>query len=237
LFEIKATSLKSKLLLGATTIAALSGSNAAFAQQVATESVVVTGSRIPQRNVEGSSPITSVTSQEVKLQGTPSIVDLMKTLPSVVNDGDSDSVTNGTGGLATIDLRNLGTKRTLVLVDGKRLVASDASLDVDTNIIPAGMVDRIEVLTGGDSAVYGSDAVAGVINVILKKDFEGLQIDSQVTFTDHNFDGVKHDTYGLLGFNSGDGKGNLTIYAEYAHRDAVSAGARDYGAHALAATN
>jgi iron complex outermembrane receptor protein len=79
LFEIKATSLKSKLLLGATTIAALSGCNAAFAQQVATESVVVTGSRIPQRNIEGSSPVTSVTSQEVKLQGSSSIVDLLKT--------------------------------------------------------------------------------------------------------------------------------------------------------------
>ena len=237
MFEINSTKLKSKLLLGATTIAALSGGGAAFAQQTATESVVVTGSRIPQRNVEGASPVTSVASQEFKLQGTPSIVDMMKTLPSVVNDGDSDSVTNGTGGLATIDLRNLGTKRTLVLVDGKRLVASDASLDVDTNIIPAGMVDRIEVLTGGDSAVYGSDAVAGVVNVILKKDFEGLQLDSQVNFTDHDFDGLKHDTYGLLGLNSGDGKGNLTIYGEYMHRDPVSAGARDYGAHALAATN
>ena len=110
----------------------------------------------------------------MKLQGAPSIVDLLKILPSVVNDGDSDTTNNGTGGLATIDLRNLGAKRTLVLVDGKRLVASDASLDVDTNIIPAGMVERVEVLTGGDSAVYGSDAVAGVINMILKKDFEGL---------------------------------------------------------------
>jgi iron complex outermembrane recepter protein len=237
LFEIKATSLKSKLLLGATTIVALSASNAAFAQQVATESVVVTGSRIPQRNIEGSSPVASVTSEEVKLQGAPSIVDLLKTLPSVVNDGDSDSVTNGTGGLATIDLRNLGTKRTLVLVDGKRLVASDASLEVDTNIIPAGMVDRVEVLTGGASSVYGSDAVAGVVNIILKKDFEGLQIDSQVTFTDHNFDGVKHDTYGLLGFNSADGKGNLTVYAEYMHRDPVAESQRTYGANALASTN
>ena len=237
MFEIKATSLKSKLLLGATTIAALSASNAAFAQQVATESVVVTGSRIPQRNIEGASPVTSVTSAEVKLQGSASIVDLLKTLPSVVNDGDSDSVTNGTGGLATIDLRNLGTKRTLILVDGKRLVASDASLNVDTNIIPAGMVERVEVLTGGDSAVYGSDAVAGVVNIILKKDFEGLQIDSQVTFTDHNFDGVKHDTYGLLGFNSADGKGNLTVYAEYMHRDPVAESQRAYGAHALASTN
>jgi iron complex outermembrane receptor protein len=234
LFETKTTSLKAKLLIGATSFAALgAAATSAQAQQVAgTESVIVTGSRIPQRGVEGSSPVTSVSSEEVKLQGAPSIVDLLKVLPSVVNDGDSDTTNNGTGGLATIDLRNLGAKRTLVLVDGKRLIASDASLDVDTNIIPAGMVERVEVATGGDSAVYGSDAVAGVINVILKKDFEGLQLDSQATVTD-SWDGWKHDSYGMLGFNSADGKGNVTIYAEYMHRDPVSQGARDYGAHAL----
>ena len=225
------TSLKAKLLVGATSIAALGlSASAAFAQE--TETVVVTGSRIPQRGVEGGSPVTSVTSEEVKLQGAPSVVDLMKTLPSVVNDGDSDTTNNGTGGLATVDLRNLGAKRTLVLVDGKRLVASDSSLQVDTNTIPAGMVERIEVLTGGDSAVYGSDAVAGVINLILKKDFEGLTFDSQASVTDH-WDGWKHDSYAMLGANTADGKGNVTIYGEYMHRDPVSQGARDFSAHAL----
>jgi len=238
LFQNK-TSLKAKLLVGATSIAAFGiTAGSAAAQQTAdnTETVVVTGSRIPQRNIEGSSPVTAVTSEDVKLQGSTTLGDLFRMLPSVVGDGDGDSVTNGTAGLSTIDLRNLGTKRTLVLVDGKRLVAADSSLDVDTNVIPAGMVDRVEVLTGGDSAVYGSDAVAGVVNIILKKDFEGLQLDSQATVTDH-WDGWKHDTYAMLGLNSGDGKGNLTIYGEYMHRDPVAESARDYGAHALAATN
>ncbi len=229
------TSLKAKLLVGATSLAAFGiSASAAFAQD--TETVVVTGSRIPQRNVEGDNPVTAVTSQEFTLRGATNIVDLMKTLPSVVPDGDSDTVNNGTGGLATIDLRNLGAKRTLVLVDGKRLVASDNSLDVDTNVIPAGMVERLEVLTGGDSAIYGSDAVAGVINIILKKDFEGLLLDSQASVTD-SWDGWKHDSYGMLGVNSADGKGNVTIYAEYMHRDPVAASARDFGAQALAAPN
>lgn len=237
MFQTK-TSLKAKLLVGATSFAAFgAAAGAAHAQDTGTETVIVTGSRIPQRNIEGSSPVTTVTSEEVKLQGSTTLGDLMRTLPSVVNDGDGDTVTNGTAGLSTIDLRNLGTKRTLVLVDGKRLVAADDSLDVDTNVIPAGMVDRVEVLTGGDSAVYGSDAVAGVVNIITKKDFEGLQVDSQVSFTDNNADGLKHDTYAMLGLNSGDGKGNLTIYGEYMHRDPISEADRPYGAHALAATN
>ena len=205
LFETKSNNLKAKLLLGATTFAALGFSGAAFGQQ-ATEMVVVTGSRIPQAGVEGASPVTTVSAEDVKLQGTTSVGDLLKNLPATVNDGDSDSVTNGTAGLATIDLRNLGTKRTLVLVDGKRLVAGDQSLNVDTNVIPAGMVDRVEVLTGGDSSVYGSDAVAGVVNIILKKNFEGLQFDSQVNITGQG-DGTKHERiWSLLGINSGDGK-------------------------------
>lgn len=238
MFETK-TSLKAKLLVGATSIAAFGvTAGAASAQQTAagTETVIVTGSRIPQRNLEGASPVTTVTAEDVKLQGSTTLGDLMRTLPSAVQDGDGDSVTNGTAGISTIDLRNLGAKRTLVLVNGKRLVAADDSLDVDTNVIPAGMVERVEVLTGGDSAIYGSDAVAGVVNIITKKDFEGLQVDSQVSFTDHG-DGLKHDTYAMLGLNSGDGKGNLTIYGEYMHRDPVSEADRPYGAHALAATN
>jgi len=222
-------------MLGAATASALSLSAPARAD-TATETVVVTGSRIPQVGIYSSSPVTALGDHELKLEGTTSVSGALQTLPSVVNDGDGDSVNNGTAGIATVDLRNLGTKRTLVLVDGKRLVAADASLDVDTNQIPATMVERIEVLTGGASAVYGSDAVAGVVNIILKKDFEGLTFDSQFSSTDHS-DGQKNDTSFLLGVNSADGKGNVTIYGEYAHRDPVTGAERAFSAHALGATN
>jgi len=228
--------LRAALLLGTATASALVFTVPAGAADTATETVVVTGSRIPQVGIYSSSPVTALGDHEMKLQGTTSISGALQTLPSVVNDGDGDSVNNGTGGVATVDLRNLGTKRTLVLVDGKRLVASDPSLNVDTNQIPAAMVERIEVLTGGASAVYGSDAVAGVVNIILKKDFEGMTFDSQFSTTDHS-DGAKNDTSLLLGVNSGDGKGNITIYGEYAHRDGVLGGARDFSTFALAATN
>ena len=222
-------------MLGAATASALSLSAPARAD-TATETVVVTGSRIPQVGIYSSSPVTALGEHELKLEGTTSISGALQSLPSVVNDGDGDSVNNGTAGIATVDLRNLGTKRTLVLVDGKRLVAADSSLDVDTNQIPASMVERIEVLTGGASAVYGSDAVAGVVNIILKKDFDGLTFDSQFSSTDHS-DGQKNSTSVLLGVNSGDGKGNVTLYAEYSHRDPVTGNLRAFSAHALGATN
>ena len=237
MFQVSNSSLRAALMLGAATASALSlSAPARAATAAATETVVVTGSRIPQVGIYSSSPVTALGDHELKLEGTTSISGALQTLPSVVNDGDGNSVNNGTAGIATVDLRNLGTKRTLVLVDGKRLVASDSSLDVDTNQIPAAMVERIEVLTGGASAVYGSDAVAGVVNIILKKDFEGLTFDTQFSSTDHS-DGQINDTSFLMGFNSGDGKGNITIYGEYAHRDGVLGAQRDFSKFALQATN
>jgi iron complex outermembrane receptor protein len=231
---------KASLFLGAATVATLGFVSPALAQATAanevTEVVTVTGSRIATQGVEAASPVTVVGQQEIQFQGATTVGELMQELPSTVEDGDSSSVDNGGSGLSTIDLRNLGTKRTLVLVDGKRLVAADAKLDVDTNVIPAGMIDHVEVLTGGDSAVYGSDAVAGVVNVILKKNFEGMTFDTQEGITGQG-DGVSTDSNLMMGFNSADGHGNITIYGEYMHRDAVTQGQRPYGAHALGSSN
>ena len=98
------------------------------------------------------------------------------------------------------------------------------------------MIDHVEVLTGGDCAVYGSDAVAGVVNVILKKNFEGMTFDTQEGITGQG-DGVSTDSNLMMGFNSADGKGNVTIYGEYMHRDAVTQGQRPYGAHSLGSSN
>ena len=234
MFRLNNSNVRAALMLGAATASALSLVGAARADNV--ETVVVTGSRIPQVGLTATSPVTSLGQKEIKLEGATSIGNLLSTLPSVVNDGDGQTVNNGSVGVSTIDLRNLGTKRTLVLVDGKRLVAADASLNVDTNQIPATMIDRIEVLTGGASAVYGSDAVAGVVNIILKKDFQGIEADSQASLTDHG-DGLIHDSSMILGVSSDNGKGNVTIYGEFMHRAPVSEADRDFSAHALAATN
>src|SRR5258708_18823035 len=136
------------------------------------QELVVTGSRIPQQNLTSISPVTTVSSQSVKLQGTTNIEDLINNLPQAFADfGQFES--NGSTGTATVDLRGLGSGRTLVLVDGKRLQPGDPTLPVaDLHMIPPALIDRVEVLTGGASAVYGSYPVARVVNFIMKPNSE-----------------------------------------------------------------
>src|ERR1700742_344501 len=217
-------SLRSSLLLGAASVAAAAFSAPALAQdQQSVETVVVTGSRIPQTGLYSTSPVTAIGQQEFKLQGSTNVETLLRNLPATVADGDNQTTNNGSGGQETIDLRGLGPVRTLILVDGKRLVPSTGAGSIDLSIIPAAMVDHVEVLTGGSSAVYGADAVAGVINLILRKDFQGMEVDGQYSTTRYG-DGQTTDVNLLMGMNSADGKGNVTIYGGYTNRDPVLQG-------------
>jgi outer membrane receptor protein involved in Fe transport len=150
--------------------------------------VVVTGSRIAQPNLETTSPVTQVTAEDVITQGVTKIEDLINQLPQAFA-AQNGTVSNGATGTATVNLRGLGSARTLVLIDGRRMPAggvTSGSYAADLNQIPTAMVERVEVLTGGASAVYGSDAVAGVVNFIMKKNFEGIQIDGQYAMYQHN---------------------------------------------------
>ncbi|MBU1538167.1 MAG: TonB-dependent receptor [Alphaproteobacteria bacterium] len=154
--------------------------------------VVITGSRIPQSNLVTTSPVTQVTGEDVDVAGVTRVEDLVAQLPQAFAAQNS-TVSNGASGTATVSLRNLGSSRTLVLIDGRRMgYGSPNDPAADLNQIPEQLVERVEVLTGGASAVYGSDAVAGVVNFIMKKDFEGLQLDAQYGFYQHNndYDGV-----------------------------------------------
>lgn len=159
--------------------------------------VVVTGTRIRSPNLTSNSPLTVVNSQEVKLQGATNIESVLNNLPSVVADQNS-TISNGSDGTAAVNLRNLGSQRTLVLIDGRRLNPGNATSSptpsaADLNFIPAALIDRVDVVTGGASAVYGSDAVAGVVNFIMKKNYQGLQIDTQYSFFNHqNGNGRAH---------------------------------------------
>lgn len=165
----------------------------AFAQQAPApatgiEDVVVTGSRIPQANLVTTSPVTQVTAEDVDVAGVTRIEDLVNSLPQAFAAQNS-TVSNGASGTATVSLRNLGSDRTLVLIDGRRMgYGSPADSAADLNQIPGQLVERVEVLTGGASAVYGSDAVAGVVNFIMQKDFEGISLDVQVSTYQHNND-------------------------------------------------
>ena len=179
-----ASAVRRALVMGALTAA---GAAPALAQENLGE-IVVTGSRIRSANLESTTPVTQVTAADVVTQGVTRIEDLVNQLPQAFA-AQNVTVANGSTGTATLDLRGLGSPRTLVLVDGRRLpyggVTNSAA---DINQIPTQMIERVDILTGGASAVYGSDAVAGVVNFIMKKDFEGVQVTSQYNFYWHEND-------------------------------------------------
>ncbi|MEZ5986509.1 MAG: TonB-dependent receptor [Hyphomonas sp.] len=159
------------------------------------QTVYVTGSRIQSPNMTTTSPVSSVSAEDIKLQGVTRVEDLVTQLPQAFASQNS-TVSNGASGTATVSLRNLGAERTLVLIDGKRMpYGSPNDAAADLNLIPGALVERVDVLTGGASAVYGSDAIAGVVNFIMKSDFEGVQVDTQYGFYQHNND---YDTNGNL---------------------------------------
>jgi outer membrane receptor protein involved in Fe transport len=180
-----AAAVRRALVLSAVTAAGAAAP--ALAQENLGE-IVVTGSRIRSANLESTSPVTQVTAADVVTQGVTRIEDLVNQLPQAFA-AQNVTVANGASGTATLNLRGLGSPRTLVLVDGRRMpyggVTNSAA---DINQIPTQMVERVDILTGGASAVYGSDAVAGVVNFIMKKDFEGVEITSQYNFYWHEND-------------------------------------------------
>lgn len=255
--------LASSMICGAA-IAAVSAVPA-FAQDVDVSEIVVTGSRIPQPNLTSVSPVQVVGSQEITLGGRPTTIDVLNQLPQVtqvsgVDLGPTSDALSGPGGVATADLRGLGPQRTLVLVDGRRLGVGDPNTGnpnpaPDINQIPSQLIERVEVLTGGASATYGSDAVAGVVNFVMKHNFEGVQMDANwgvYQHSQHNdvmqgierasgnavpgkqWDGKSQDLSVMFGVNAPDGKGNVTAYFTYAHQDPVKQSARDYSACQLA---
>ena len=195
------------------------------------EEVVVTGSRIRRKDYTSSSPVQTVNAETITLQGNMSTEQLLNKLPQVV-PGVTNTSNNPGDGTATVDLRGLGAQRTLVLVDGKRMVPTDQTGSVDINNIPSALIERVEVVTGGASAVYGSDAVAGVVNFIMKTDFEGVQIDSKYAETEEN-DGERTDINIILGSNFDNDRGNATMFFGYTDREEVFAGDRNFSSEAL----
>jgi len=154
----------------------------------APEEIVVTGSRIPQPNLTSAAPLTVVSDQDVKLSGATRIEDVLNQLPSV-GAAQASGQSNGATGTAEVDLRYLGSKRSLVLVNGRRLMPGDPAGTTqagDLNVIPAALVKRVEVLTGGASSVYGADAVAGVVNFVMDTHFEGIRLDGNWSIYQHN---------------------------------------------------
>lgn len=192
--------------------------------------IVVTGSRIQQRNVETAAPVAVVDAEEFELSGTVNVENVVNTLPQVVPGFTANSNNPGTG-TATLNLRGLGSARTLVLVNGRRWLSYDTAQIVDLNTIPNFLLDSVDVVTGGASAVYGSDAMSGVVNFRLKK-VDGLEMGGQYSLTQEG-DGARYQMYGAIGTSFDDGRGNATVFAEYYQREDIFQGDRDFSNFAL----
>ncbi|MEW5249884.1 TonB-dependent receptor [Microbulbifer sp. 2201CG32-9] len=193
----------------------------------AVEEVVVTGSRIARDPLSTTGPITVVDSEAIQRSGVGTIDELLNELPSLGNAGINANDNNGGLGLAFVDLRNLGSARTLVLVNGRRFVssASGVSSAVDMNNIPVDMIDRIEVLTDGASAVYGSDAVAGVINVVMKDSYDGVRISARGGVTEEG--GGENGELSITFGNEGE-RGNIIGNITHSTRDEITYNDREW---------
>jgi outer membrane receptor protein involved in Fe transport len=253
-------SLRRSLLVTGAALAALAG--AASAQDAGAEDeVVVTGSRIPQPNLQSVSPVTAITAEEIQNRGITRVEDLLNALPQVA-PGQGAYSANAATGAANVDLRALGASRTLVLIDGRRMTAGDitsvsTAAAPDLNMIPASLVRRVEVLTGGASAVYGADAVAGVVNFIMDDNFEGFRIEAGHSFyqtdtsddfigdlpdnaaanprffrvpEDNQVDGEAYSASAIFGAGIEGDRGNVTAYVDYRNVKAVLQANRGYSA-------
>ncbi|MFV1980601.1 MAG: TonB-dependent receptor plug domain-containing protein [Rhodothermia bacterium] len=219
------------------------------------EEITVTGTRLKANpNLSAAIPVLSVTGAEGAIRGNVRMEDFLNVLPQVFA-GQASEVANGASGTATLNLRGLGSQRTLVLIDGRRLPygasrTSSANLDV----IPLQMVERVDILTGGASAVYGSDAIGGVANFVLKRDFEGVEVGAQYgnsynsnkdgfyrqvleaagqPVPGSSSDGAETLLYGMFGVNSEDGRSNATLFASYETRDSILQSNRIFSGCAL----
>ena len=186
-------------------------------EEATIEKVEVTGSRIKRAELSTPAPIISVSREEIARFGTPDLGSILAELPAIGAGstliGNNNS--NANAGLSSPDLRNLGENRTLTLVNGKRHVAgSPFSNAVDTGSIPAAMIERIEVITGGASAIYGSDAVSGVVNVILRDDYEGVEFNINGSMDTEGVGSSNNAYSALVGATTADGRGNVTFFAE-----------------------
>lgn len=190
-------------------------------------SIVVTGSRIRRPNDVSTVPITSIGGEQFFQQGQTNIGDTLNDLPQLRSTFAQQNPGLGIGiaGLNLLDLRGLGTQRTLVLVNGRRHVAADIlnnAVSVDTNTIPGDLIERVDIVTGGNSAIYGSDAIAGVVNFVLRRDYDGLQVRAQAGVTEEGFGGNQYIS-AMYGKNFAEGRGNVTLHGEYARTERVFA--------------
>jgi outer membrane receptor protein involved in Fe transport len=230
------TALSAALIVSALTPGALAAQDSVTDDAASGEpeaDIVVTGSRIARDpNIGAPAPIISVTAEELQRAGTADVVDTLRDIPalstSTSTEGSIDGVFSQAVGQSILNLRGLGSNRTLTLVNGRRHVSGVAGAQaVDVNSIPTALIERVEVLTGGASSIYGADAVTGVVNFVLKDDYEGLQANLQTGISSEG-DAWRINGDLTWGTNFADGRGNITISGEYARNDELLFGDRSF---------
>jgi outer membrane receptor protein involved in Fe transport len=227
----KSAVARKSLLTGASALAAaaaMAGAPAMAQDVEEEEAIVVTGTRLVRQDFEAISPITTVGSEQLELTATLTTESLLNELPQIIPGNTRTSNNAGGFDFATVDLRGLGPGRTLVLVNGERVPVSSTNGAVDLNTIPASLISRVEVVTGGASAVYGSDALAGVVNFVLKDDYEGAEVNITYGAEMETGNAAEFEINGLLGGNFANGRGNMTTYASYFNREGVFQSEYDY---------
>ena len=222
------------LLLPATAVfgLAMADSPSALAQEEEIEEVVVTGSRLVRRDLDAPSPVVVISSADVLNAGNVTIEETLNEMPQLASDNTSSVNSGGESGVLTANLRGLDAERTLVLVNGRRFAPANSEGHTDLSSIPDALVERVEIMTGGASAVYGSDAIAGAINFILKDDFEGLEFGYYLGETDKS-DATTQKFDLTIGGNFADGRGNAVVSVSYTDRGEIFFADRDYSAISL----
>jgi outer membrane receptor protein involved in Fe transport len=204
----------------------------------APEEITVTGSLVKRSNLEAISPVVTVTSADIQAKGLTNSADVINQLPEAGVPGISNANSNfstDAAGLEVVNLRNLGTSRTLVLIDGKRTAGGippgqGAGNGVDISTIPAYLIDKVDIVTGGGSSTYGSEAVAGVINFRLKESFNGILFNQQIGETSDYGDSRTTTTDLLMGSDFADGRGHALFAAEYQDEGIVKSESRPFAA-------
>jgi iron complex outermembrane receptor protein len=207
----------------------------AFAQEQKVEAVYVTGTRITTPGTTSNSPIASLGAEEIKMAQPVAVEEFFRGLPAAV-PAVGPATNNGTGGGATIDLRGLGANRTLVLVNGRRLVPFNLNGTVDTNSVPIALISRVDIVTGGASVVYGADAVSGVVNVNLKKNFTGVELSTSYGASGES-DAKRKRTDLTIGASLPDNRGNVAMSFGTTKVDPLKVGSRDIGKTTLSSAN
>src|SRR5690606_10167029 len=191
------------------------------------DKVSVTGSRIVRLDYDSSSPLTTVSADTITSTGAATLEETLNQLPQLGLGANKTNAGWGGSGQSTLNLRGLGAQRNLVLLDGRRLQPSTTDNVIDINTLPTALISGVEIISGGASAVYGSDAIAGVVNIRLKDDFEGLQLDTGFSRYAEG-DGGTTDVALTLGGNFADGHGNAVLSLSWTDREGVDYMAREF---------